>query len=171
MNKNKVDWGKVKNPSPLFKIFEPSKEKIMQISKELYEKPLNLSDEFRNYDIIWALISQYFYAGRFNIVYDIGDMRGLLGFTDIIPGFKCDCFFKLFDEKLWNADFLRQTKKLFRFFMEQFDLKRINTLSADPKVVKMAEKAGFRVEGEKPNDFMWDKEFFTNFYLGLIREE
>ncbi len=171
MNFENVDWERLKNPSPLFKVFEPTKEKLMVVAKELYNKPLNLSDEFRNYDIIWAIIAQYFYAGRFNIIYDIGDMKGLLGFIDIVPSFKATVMFKLFDKKLIRgSDFVREVRNLLQLIMEQFDLKRLNTSSPDENIVRLARIIGFKQEGKRLKDFMWDGDYYTDFLLGMRRK-
>jgi len=54
--------------------------------------------------------------------------------------------------------------------MKEFKLKRINTRTADPKVVKMARMAGFKIHGKLPLEFKWKNKFYTEYILGKTEE-
>lgn len=152
----------------MFKVFEPSKEKLATISKHLMEGYLNLSDEFRIPNILHKLMQSYFLNSN-NLIYEAGDNQALVGFISIVPTFKCELIFKLFDKKIWGVDFAREGKDLLNLIMDTFALKRINTSSPDKRIVKMAKIFGFKVEGTREKDFMFNNEPFSNHLLGLRR--
>jgi RimJ/RimL family protein N-acetyltransferase len=77
---------------------------------------------------------------------------------------------KLIDPKIWGRDFVRGSQKLIRNFMDEFRLKRISIETADRRIVRMAEMAGFKYEGERPNDLRWDGKYYDKYFLGLYEE-
>jgi len=164
-----LDWDLLQKPSPMFKLFEPSPEKFATVSTHLMEGYLNLSDEFRFKNTILRLMGSYFINPN-NFIYEAGDNQALVGFISIIPDFKADLIFKLFDKEIWGVDFAGEARDLLNLIMDSFALKRINTSSPDERVVKMAEIFGFKVEGKKEEDFMFNNKPFTNFLLGLRRK-
>lgn len=162
-----IDFKKLANPAPLFKIFVPNEEKLKKIANHLMEGPLNLSDEFRNYDIIHAMLRGYLVSPS-SLFYEIGDMQALLGFTNIIPRFKATVLFKLFDPGLWGFQFKRQGKEVFRLVSEILELKRLSSETPDPRIVRIAKMVGFTIEGMKKNDFIWNRKLYNTYILGLF---
>ena len=163
---------KLVNPPPLFKLFggteDERREKIMTLAKHLKEDYLMLPDEFRNYDTIYRILAYYNLPNH--LFYEFGDFAGIVGFTDIRENYKAEIFFKLWDKKVFNKTFMRQLIELYEMVMEELSLKRLNAYSADEKMVKMAEIAGFTVEGKRHYDFMWDDKLYTQFYMGRTGE-
>ena len=165
----KVDWDALKEPGSMFTRFIPTEEKILELSKHLYEDYLNLSDENRSYRLIHAMNQLYFGGSNLNLFYEIGDFGGILGFTDIIPTFKATVLFKIWDTKIWNSRFLRQSRKLIDSVMSEFRLRRLASETPDVRMVKMAGKAGFKLECAQKNAFLWDGKLMKNFVLGITR--
>ena len=154
----------------LFTKFKPTGDKIKALSKKLMDEPLYLSDEFRDYEFIHKMLFTGF-GNENNIFYEIGSFDGLIGFANIVPGFKCDIVFKLWNPKLWGFRFKTQVKQLIRAIMEKYDLKRIATESADERMTRMAKMCGFRTEGRFKHGFSWDKETYTLHKMRILREE
>ena len=63
----KVNWEKLKNPSPYFSIFNHSVEKVTYVKQRLYKDYLNMSDETRNYSVINSISNAYFYATAYPV--------------------------------------------------------------------------------------------------------
>lgn len=169
----KPDWKSLEHPQGFFYFFKPEPEKIKFIAKELMEKKFNLSDEFRTYPSIYNILGYYLGGYSYSFFYEIrkkDTMQALLGFTSVIPDFKCDVFFKLFDEALWGKDFVRQLRQVLKLVMDEFKLKRISTSTPDERVQKMARLSGFKDENTKEKDFMWDGELYPNFILSIVEE-
>lgn len=162
-------YQKLINPSPLFTIFVPSEEGLKLIARHLMEGYLNLSDEYRNYDVIYRMLHMYL-SDQSCIFYEVGNMQAALGIIGIVPRLKASVFFKLLDTKLWKPQFLREIKQFFKLIMDTFELKRLSAESPDPRIAKMAVKAGFKIEGMRANDFLWNKQLYNNFLLGIVRE-
>ncbi|MEE9510431.1 MAG: hypothetical protein V3V81_08055 [Candidatus Bathyarchaeia archaeon] len=166
----KIQWEKVKNPSPMFKLFEPSKEKFAIISKHLMDGFLNLSDDQRTATAIFRLMGSYFYNPN-NLIYEINEMEGLLGFTSIVPSWKCDLLFKIFDKKLWKPSFVKEAGKLVKFIMKEFELRRISAETPDFRVCRMAKLISFKEEGFKKDGFVFNNEFYDKYLLGILNHQ
>ena len=108
----------------------------------------------------------YFYYS-FSIFYEVGKFQALLGLTNIIPRHKCDIMLKIFDKDFWGKDFVRETRSLLRLYMKELELKRISAESPDPRIVKIAKMIGFKYEGSRNKDFMWNTKYYDNFFLGM----
>ena len=159
-----------------FKVFkvENSPEffyKIQKFAKMLQERYLYLSDEYRNPEVITAIISDYFQPKHPVILYEMGNFQGLIGFTDIMPGYKASMLFKIWDKNLYSKGMVRACKGLLEFIQDSLNLRRISTGSPDPRMVKGAKMIGFKVEGEKECGFMWDGKFYTDVLLSRIQQE
>ena len=174
-----VDWEKLKNPDPMFKLFTPEDpdsptdpfyKKVSKLQTLLMKRPLWLSDEYRTPQAIDAIIASYFSGFTFNVFYEAGDYQALIGFMNIQPEFKCEITLKLIDQNIWGADFVRASKNLVDLFIDQFRLKRVSIETADRRISKMAQMAGFVDEGERPNDLKWDGKFYTKYLLGKYGE-
>ena len=168
---DKEKFERLVHPTPMFKIFEQTQEKIQIVAKHLMEGYLNVSDEHRNYDIIHYIIQSYI-KNPFTLMYEIGDCAGLLGFTDISPKHKTNVFLKIFNKDIWGKTVVREGQKVLDLIVETFELKRLSTQSADPIVVKMCKQFfGFEIEGRKRQDFSWDGELYDNYILGRVTPE
>lgn len=171
MDKPKINLELLYNPpQSMFKIFgEPDedkrKEKICLIAKELMTKKFNLPDEERNYPNIYAKLAIYGNPYR-HLFYEFGEFSGLLGFLDIYYGYKADVMLKIWDESVWNKTLMRQLIDITDMVARELKLKRLNTETADEKVKRLAEMGGFKVEGKRANDFMYDGILYTNFFMG-----
>ncbi len=166
----KIQWEKVKNPSPMFTLFEPSREKFSIISKHLMDGFLNLSDDLRSAQAIFKLMGSYFYNGN-NLIYDVNNMQGLLGFTSIVPTWKCDLLFKIFDKKLWKPSFVKEAGKLVKFIMHEFELRRISAETPDFRVMRMAKMIKFEEEGFKKDGFVFNDKFYDKYLLGILNHQ
>jgi len=171
-----VDWERLQNPPEPFKLIIPDyndiefHKKIIRLKYHLMNKYLETSDENRNEQWLEYVVKGGLFAYS-TAMYEAGDFDALVGFVNIIPGFKCGMVFNLLDKKIWGKEFARAGQALIKMYMEEFDLKRISTQTADQKVQRLAEIIGFKVEGERPNDFMWNKKLYKTYLLGFIREE
>jgi RimJ/RimL family protein N-acetyltransferase len=154
----------------LFRLFAPSEEKIKFIGKKLMDEYLYLSDEFRNYDSIYQILFYYINAQNKNVIYEIGDFDGFLGFINIIPGWKATLTFKLWTKALWGADFARQAKNFIGEIMDELYLTRLETSSPDPRIVKMARMVGFKNEGTRRLNFSWQGKLFDDTILAIVKE-
>lgn len=178
VNIEKIDWKKLKNPHPLFKTYKPDEEdpikfykKLERLKKHLENRYLYTSDEYRSKENIHVTVMNYFAGHTFSIFYEIGDFQGLMGFTNIIPEYKCDVTIKLWDEKIWSKEFARAAKNLIDLYMKEFKLKRMSSETADEKIIKMSEMAGFKVEGQQPYGFKWKGKFYDLYLLGKTKEK
>ena len=173
MNEIKPDWKLLEHPQEYFYLFRAKEEKVKFIAKELMEKKLNLSDEFRTYPSIYNMLGYYLNGYSYSFFYEIrkeDTMQALLGFTNVLPDFKAEVMFKWFDDDLWGRDFIRQTRKVIKLVMDEFKLKRVSSSSPDEKIVKMAHLCGFKNDGTKEKDFRWDGEFYKNFQFSIVED-
>jgi RimJ/RimL family protein N-acetyltransferase len=167
----KVDWTLLRNPSPLFKVFtEPTLAEVDTIVHKLMTEYLYAPDELRSEGAIREMVRHYFGSGG-NIIYEIGDFKGILGIMDIIPEHKADVTLKLWGREVFGAHFIRDSRTLLRAVMDSFGLVRLSTQSADERIVRLARMAGFEVEGVRPRDFKWDGEYYDLTIMGLVRND
>lgn len=159
---------KLIHPPSMFKLFggeiDERKEKIMILAKHLKEDYLVMPDELRNYSAIYSILAYYNLPNH--LFYEFGEYSGLVGFTDIIEGRKAEAFFKLWNKEIFNKTFVRQLNELLDMVMEELKLKRLNSVTADERIVKLAKMVGFKVEGEREDDFVFDGEYFKTYFLG-----
>jgi len=171
-----VDWEKLRNPPEPFKVIVPDysdiefHKKIIRLKDHLMNKYLVTSDEHRNERYIDILIKGGCFTSG-SAMYEIGDFQGLLGFVNIVPTFKCAMILSLFDKKIWGKQLVRASEELIHTLMDEFELKRVYTQTADIKIARMAQMVGFEDEGTRPFDFMWNQRLFPSYLLGLTREE
>jgi len=154
----------------IFEKFNPTENKIKALSKKLMEEPLYLSDEYRDWQLIHKILFNNF-SNKNNIFYEIGEFGGLIGFVNIIPEFKCEIVFKLWNPELWGFRFKTQTKQLIKTIMEKYNLKRMATESSDEQMVRMAKMCGFKVEGRFKYAFAWENKMYTLHKMRILREE
>ncbi len=169
----KVSWDKIKSPSPIFKLFIPTDEKLKSIVHRLMNDYLYLQDEDRDYDIIWKQIFYLFpidgVPKAFHIIYEIGEFDGFISFNDISIGHKCLMSLKLWNPRRFNSHFMREGKALINLIMNEFKLNRISTESPDERMVKMSKIVGLKVEGAQKHAFLWDGDFYTKWIMAITR--
>ena len=161
------------NPTSRFKLFQPTEEKIKKIAATLMNNYLYVSDEFRQWDVVYGIINRYFMGQGINLIYEIDDFQGAIGFCDIIPGWRCFVMLKMWAiddkpedwKKIYNKTFVREGRVLLDIIANEFGIKRFATETADPKISKIAQMFGFKEEGTQPLGFQWNNEFYDNILL------
>lgn len=179
----KINWEKLMNGNyKYFSWFYPNVDKMSCLSQKLQNEYLYLSDEHRNPTKIWQYLLYYFPPDfnmpitNLSIFYEIGDFDGIVGFTDIIPEFKC--FLQL---RPWNVkklfrgmkgrEFLREGTSLIKTIQQEFKLKRIESSTPDKDIVRLAKIMGFKQEGAQPYAFRWDGKYHTSYPLALTKDK
>lgn len=165
-NSRPVDWAKLKDPTEHIHLFDPSKENILTLATHLMDDKWYLQDHLRKWPIIHAMIQLYLTGPTLNILYTYGNMDGVGGFTNIIPGHKCDIMFKFWNKAAFGATACREFIEVLDLIMDTFKLYRMDSDSPDDRVVKMAKLLGFEQEGSRKYGFRWDGKVYTNFLLG-----
>ena len=169
-----LDVEKLQKPSNRLDLYVPksNKDKLLyKLARELKTNYLYLDDMSRDYDVIWRKIHGYFYSDSINLFYTMDETHGLLGFINVIPGRSCSMLFKMWDTDIWGAKIAREVKGLVGLVQGSFNLRRIETQSADPRIVKMSKIAGFKLEGTKRKAFKWDGEWYDLYNMATLREE
>ena len=156
------------NPSELFKRLDPTLEKIKEIARHLMENKYSLSDEYREYDTIHTILRKYMESDRC-VFYEIGDMDGIFGFTDIIPGWKAHVVFELINPKIWGKQLVRESRNLMDLIMETGNLIKLSSQTADERVFKMAKMIGFQLEGIRQLEFSWENIPYPIHLIGRFR--
>lgn len=158
-------------PLSMFKIFKPTEKKLRFLAQHLLDGYLNLPDEKRNRENINSIIRHYFYAGNKNLYYEVGNFGAILGFVNIVFGYKCEVHMKFWDKNVWSKGSVREAKELIKTIKNQFRLEKLTTETSDKRVVKMAEIMGFEIEEIKPLDFCWNGEFFPTYIMSIINNK
>ena len=161
----KLDWTKLTDFKH-YKLFFPTKEKVAKLALELKDGYLNLSDEYRNEYNITNLLLAYF-SSPSHLFYEIGKFGGILGFTYIIEGHKCQLSMKLWDKNVFTHNSVKEAKRLIKTIMDEFKLIKINTETADIRVKQMAEMLGFEEDGIRKRDFSFDSKKYDLFLLSM----
>jgi predicted metallopeptidase len=160
------DIKELQNPSPYFKIFQPTQEKYKKLMHELMMRPFFLPDELRNQVSIQGVVKHFMNPYIPSIFYEVGEFDGLVGFTNIMPHYKAEFAWKIWNyDKIFTKTFVRETKKVIDLIIDSFKLKRLEFLSGDERTVKMGKIAGFTVEGIKKNDFLHRGKFYDSYIL------
>lgn len=175
---DKLDREYLKNPAPLIKLFAPTLPRIQDFGRKLADNYLYTSEEMRTKEKITAIIGYYFpyvlnYSAKpFNVWFEIGDWGGLLGFIDILPGYKASALLKLWDKSLWGPTLARGLKELSTRFMREYKLRRVGLMTADEQMRDLATKfCGFKQEGTQKYGFKWGEELRTLYLLRKILDE
>jgi RimJ/RimL family protein N-acetyltransferase len=155
------------NPSPSFKHFVYNEAKIMNWASHLVNDPLYVEDYARDYNNVYKLIGWFLFGDAMNLTYEIGDGGGALTISSIIPGHKAKIDWYMWDKTLWTKGFARECKALVDMVMAQFNLKRIWSNTANPKIAKFVQCFGAKIEGMKKGDFMFDGKRYDSWMLAL----
>jgi hypothetical protein len=163
-----VPWDRIQRPSANFKLLEPSKEKFGIVSKHLMDARLNLSDEHRIPSTVSNLLEKIFINPN-NLIYEVNNFSGILGFMNIVPNFKAGLNPIFLDKKAWTATIVREAKELIEFVMDTFKLKRLVSTTPDTKMIKLAKMFGFKQEGIRKRDFSWENKLYDLYEFGRER--
>lgn len=149
----------------------PDEDKVLKLIEVLKNGYLNMPDNLRDENRIKQILFNYFFVpnNTQHIFYEIGDFQGLLGFTNIVKGHRADIALKLWDSDIWCPSVVKESKKVFNYVMTEFQLIRLSAETPDLRVKRLAEIIGFKEEGVRDKDFMWDGELFDTFQLGIIK--
>lgn len=152
----------------MIKVFKPTPEKVMAIGRHLMENKYSMSDEYRDYPIIYGILDKYL-SSKNSLFYEIGDMDGVFGFTDIISGWKSHMIFELLNSRVWGKRLVRESRKLIDAVMDAMELIKISSQTADKRIAKMSRMIGFEMEGARKAEFSWDKKLYDIYLIGRIR--
>ena len=170
-----LDLAYLKNPSPMLHLFEPTIEKLQFIANKFSTGYLYIPDELRTQEKIFQLMAHLFpYAidpayRPFHIYYEIKNFDGLLGFTNIIPEYKCGSFLKIWNPKVWGPTLARELSALADRFMDEYHLRRMELETADRRMVKVAKICGLQEEGAKALGFRFDGKLYTSYLLRKLK--
>jgi len=156
-------------PVKHFKLFYPSVEKLDFLADRFMNEYLYCSDEGRTPQLIWAAMFRYFSGDPqygFHLPYEIDDFDGVLMFKDILPGWKCDVTLKYWGGEKFSHGLVRSGRELLKKAVDWYGLIRMNTDTADEKIVKLAKLCGFVEEGKRELDFRWNGRYYDRYILG-----
>lgn len=142
----------------LISVFEPTDQKVSDFIDRLMTTPLYVSDEHRDRRSLEAEFSRVC-ASPNSVVLDLNG-GGLLGFTDVIEGWKCRAFLKLWDKTKWTVGLVREMKMAVERVAQTARVFRFETQTADPIIVKLAGIFGFKTEGVLVDGFRWNNKFY-----------
>jgi len=166
-----VNWTKIINPSPSFKLFIPQEDKLKALEHELLTRELWLEDEYRTQPQVQNMLCSNYSLYALNLQYEVGDFQGIINFRNILPGHKCSVSFKIIDKELFKPSFVKEGKRLLKLIMKEFHLERIHTFTADEIMVKLAEMFGFKKEGILRKNFKWNGKLYDEYIMGLLKED
>ncbi len=157
----------LRHPTPHFRLLTLTSDIFEVWADYLREGYLVTSDEYRNDAAIETRINSLFKPPHVNLVYEIGDSSGVAIFRNIILGFKCAVEYMLWDDTMINKTIFRESYSLLTLVKRTLYLKRICAETALPRVVKLALKLGFKREGVKRCDFLWNGKLYDVTVLGM----
>lgn len=187
MNVQDINWERLRHPSAHFRVLTPTPAQLVDISERFLTYPMFLADEHRNAEWVDLLVATMFAGPMMNLVYEIGEWKGIVAFQDILPGYKAEMNFLLWDNEFtlgakkeqvglrgklcWGADFIREIKDLVDLVMSEFKLKRLGLASPEEHTVRIATKfLGFKVEGRQKYGFRYEGHLFTQNLMRRVRE-
>jgi RimJ/RimL family protein N-acetyltransferase len=112
--------------------------------------------------------------GRFIVVSkESGEFAGYLGYTGLQPRWSAVIGIMV-ARKFWGSGFANDAQEvLLRFLFEELGLRvvRLFTHSGNPRAVKLAERAGFRVSLRQRESIFKGGARYDNLMMDLLREE
>lgn len=166
----KMGIERLKNPGGILHIMEPNEEKLGALADKLFTGYLYVPDEMRYPEYLKALVRNFYSQDVLNLIYEIGNFQGIVGFTNVIFDHKCDVIMKIWDKAAWTPDAIGHGRRLIHYITEAFGLVRLGTSTPDPKVVRMARLFGFEEEGVRKKAFSWDHKLYDETILSIVRE-
>lgn len=164
-----IDIERLKRPTPSYHIMDPTEAKLDAFAEKLEKGYLYVSDEIRAPECLRGMVRNLYARGPFNLIYEIGEFQGVIGFLNIVISHKADMMLKMWDASFWSKDAVRQGRQLVEYIIETFELKRVGTTTADPRIVKMARLVGFTEEGIAKNAFAWKGRMMDEISLSITR--
>jgi hypothetical protein len=136
----------------LIKPLELTEEKFRKaFDEQMSAEWLHVSDEARVPGFVGPSLVRVFSEGPHE-VFELGE-DGLLIFKDIVPGFKCAMSFILWNHESKSVQLFRETRKWIEEIAREYRLVKVETQTADERVVRMAKLLGFELEGYRPDSF------------------
>ena len=151
----------------MLKPFVPTEEKLADLGDMLIKNELYLSDEHRNPETVAAILLNHFGGLSEGVFYEVGDWQGLVGLANIVPGWKADLFFKVWDKSGWGATEGREIVEAVIGKFREMGLSRLSLHTPDEHTAKFARKHGFKEEGRFLNDFKWGGQSYDTICLVL----
>ena len=170
-----LDLQRLEHPDDrFFKVFrfEDSPEfyfKFNKICSMMMKRYLYISDEYRTEETIKKIVGSYISGQAFSMFYELGDFQGLVGFTSMVPEYRCNFTFKIWDKDFYSKEMVRAIRNLTDFIMDTFRLVRMRTESPDPRMSKGAQLLGFEYEGTEKKGFKWCDKYYDLVSLGKVR--
>jgi hypothetical protein len=165
---NKMNIELLQRPNKSCTLFQPTPSKVEYFAYKLLNEYLYVSDEFRTPEKITNLTKILIYKPG-NIWYELPNFGGMAGFIDIIPGYRCFCILKLWNQDIWGATLARDLKQLVEIIMNEFKLVRVSAHSADKKMEKLAHLCGFKTECAQKYGFQWDGKLYPLRLLAITK--
>jgi RimJ/RimL family protein N-acetyltransferase len=171
-----LDLEYLQKPSDLLTLFSPTISKLQFIAERFQNGFLYIPDELRSPQKVFELMAHLFpYATEpalrpFHIYYEIGRFDGLVGFTNIIPEYRCGSFLKIWNPKIWGPTLARDLMELADRFMQEYHIKRMELETADERMVGVAKICGLKQEGTKALGFRFDGKLYTSYMLRKLRK-
>ena len=150
--------------------FTPTPEKMMAVANMLMTRELYLVDNMRDWNTVYAIAASYVNRPQQNMIFEMGDFDGLVGFLNVLPGYKATLLFKLWNPDIWKLSLTKEVRKFIADGMKNLGLVRLDTHTADPRIVRMAKMAGFKVEGCRRLNFPWNGVLYDEIILAIIKE-
>ena len=146
-------------------------DKFMKVyNEQLREDLLHVSDEGRNPGAVFSGLMRVFDPNGPHEIFEL-DGCGILVFRDIADGFKCQMSFIIWDKKCYGADIVREARQLIADFSKRRGLVKIETQTADERVVRLARMLLFEIEGYRVDSFLRGKEKYGVTLLGRSFQE
>jgi RimJ/RimL family protein N-acetyltransferase len=77
---------------------------------------------------------------------------------------------KMWNPRSFSPSLVREARSLIDYIVEAFGLVRVGTVTADPRIARMAKMVGFETEGVRRKAFSWDGKTYDEILLSRVRE-
>jgi RimJ/RimL family protein N-acetyltransferase len=126
---------------------------IKVFTEQMSDELLHVSDELRYPEPVAKGLLRVFDPAGPHEIWEIGD-DGILVFRDIADGFKCQMSWIIWNRDCWGKGVVREAKSVIEEFAKRKKLFKIETQTADERVVKLARLLGFETEGYRTESFL-----------------
>jgi hypothetical protein len=146
-------------------------EKLMRVyTEQMRDDLLHVSDEGRVPELVaGGLLRVLFHPGPHE-VFEL-DGCGIWVFRDIVDGFKCQMSFFIWDKRCFGPDIVREAREVIVDIAKRHRLVKIETQTADERVVRLARMLLFEIEGYRVDSFLRGKERYGITLLGRSFQE